>query len=312
MNIDTLIDDEQSKIVPYRNTLEANTIKELHDMVGATPSMKLDKRLGKSKLIDYMMEFFKENGYPTNPEYKADPTIGLHKIAKELEKDTRPYLTTPDFKKLEQEEYERNVALKREQQKARMELDEKWTPEKLDKLAEALGPRKSYDEWFPSHLLACCMTLINIFDDGNDVIIQAKLGDQITRMFERMKDNVEEEGHKQKAERRVLERRSLNLEIDRNQIEQVDSKIQRLKEQWVILNNAFVICKDQLRPRVLGQTGIEFGEYTTMAEMRKRNKAKKVNQKLNLDTLINDREHFDHYAHVRHEDLNLVEIPEDK
>lgn len=308
-----LIDDEQSKIKPYRKVLEANTLEELQDMVGATASMKLDKRLGKSKLIDYMMKFFEENGYPTNPEYKADPTVGLHKVKKDEKIDPRPLhpIQMPDFKKEQEEELARNLKEKEERLASVERQSQLISTEMLDAIAKSFqGKSEAYDEAFPAKLIAVCMTLVDLFDDGNDVIIQAKLGDQLTRMFEKMRDNVKERGLDLKAELEGEERASTGTEIELNRIEKLNKDIANHRNQWMILNNAFVICKDQVRPKILGQTGMNWGQYTTLEQMAQINKRKANDKGLNLDNLLNNRHDFDKRLSNRHEDFGLVNIPD--
>ena len=68
------------------------------------------------------------------------------------------------------------------------------TPENLDRIAKALQkdllPDDDYHAQWCRELGVILKRLIDHFEDGNDVIIQAKLGDQIPRMFEKMMDNV--------------------------------------------------------------------------------------------------------------------------
>ena len=312
--LENLIDNEQAKIKPYRATLEARTLKDLQEAVVNTPSMKLDKRLKKSKLIDYMMQFFEENGYPTLEDWRPDPTTGLSEIKEEVKIDPRPLhpiLQARDFKKEEEEELARNLEEKRKNEEYVARKSQEITTEQLDAIARAFsGVKDDYDTAFPVKLVASCMTLVNLFDDGDDVIIQAKLGDQICRMFEKMRDNCKSAGQKLRAELRTETRASTNTEINQNKIDDIEEKLARLRNQYAILNNAFAICVNQLRPKVLGQTGINFGAYTTLEEMDKLNKKKANNKSLTVSNLVNDRENFDYHLHHRHEEIGLVEIPD--
>ena len=328
-----LIDNEQAKIKPYRATLEAHTLEDLQDMVNysrglrkkyvmvngtasSVPPMKLDKRLGKAKLIDYMISYFKEFGYPTNPKYKPDPTTGLSEIKEQPKIDPRPLHPIlqnekRDFKKEEEEELARNLEERRKNEEYVARKSQEITTEQLDAIAKAFsGVKDDYDTAFPAKLIGSCMTLVNLFDDGDDVIIQAKLGDQICRMFEKMRDNCKTAGQKLKAELRVETRADLGTEINQNKIDDIEEKLARLRNQYAILNNAFAICVNQLRPKVLGQTGINFGAYTTLEEMDKLNKKKANNKSLTVSNLVNDRENFDYHLHHRHEEIGLVEIPD--
>ena len=64
------------------------------------------------------------------------------------------------------------------------------TPENLDRIAKALQkdllPDDDYHARWCRELASRLKAVIDMFDDGNDVIIQAKLGDQLPRMFEKM------------------------------------------------------------------------------------------------------------------------------
>ena len=315
--LENLIDNEQAKIKPYRTVLEANTLKELQDMVRDTESMKLDKRLGKAKLIDYIMSYFEEFGYPTNPLYKADPTIGLHKIPEDKPVDNRPLhpvLQARDFKKEQEEELARNLEEKRIRLESVERQSQKLDTEFLDAIARAFQgkPNPAYDEAFPAKLISVCMLLVDLFDDGNDVIVQAKLGDQLPRMFEKMRDNVKTNAEKIKAQLKAEQRGSNNTEINLNKIEKFNQDLQKHREQWAILNNAFVICRDQVRPKVLGQTGMgsSWGQYKTLEEMARENRRKANDREINLDNLMNNRELFDNRLSDRHEDFGLVLVPD--
>jgi len=315
--LENLIDNEQAKIKPYRATLEAKTLAELQESVASTKSMKLDKRLKKSNLIDYMMKFFEENGYPTHPEYKPDPTVGLAEIPEDKPVDDRPLhpvLQVRDFKKEQEEELARNLEERRVRLESVERQSQKLDTEFLDAIARAFQgkPNPAYDEAFPAKLISVCMMLVNIFDDGNDVIIQAKLGDQLPRMFEKMRDNVKEAGLKLDALLKAEQRGSNNTEINLNKIEDLQEKIQKHRQQWAILNNAFVICRDQLRPKVLGQTGMggSWGQYKTLEQMATENRRKANDRELNLDNLMNNRELFNNRLSDRHEDFGLVSVPD--
>ena len=315
--LENLIDNEQAKIKPYRTVLEANTLKELQDMVRDTESMKLDKRLGKAKLIDYIMSYFEEFGYPTNPLYKADPTIGLHKIPEDKPVDNRPLhpvLQARDFKKEQEEELARNLEEKRIRLESVERQSQKLDTELLDAIARSFQgqPNPTYDEAFPAKLISVCMLLVDLFDDGNDVIVQAKLGDQLPRMFEKMRDNVKTNADKIKAQLKAEQRGSNNTEINLNKIEKFNQDLQKHREQWAILNNAFVICRDQVRPKVLGQTGMgdTWGQYKTLEEMARENRRKANDREINLDNLMNNRELFDNRLSDRHEDFGLVLVPD--
>ena len=315
--LENLIDNEQAKMKPYSEVLEAKTLEELQAMVESTNAMKLDKRWGKKKIVTLLIEYYNMFGYPENPEYIPNPTAGLAELPQVKPADPRPLhpiLQARDFKKEQEEELARNLEERRVRLESVERQSQKLDTEFLDAIARAFQgkPNPSYDEAFPAKLISVCMMLVNIFDDGNDVIIQAKLGDQLPRMFEKMRDNVKEAGLKLDALLKAEQRGSNNTEINLNKIEDLQEKIQKHRQQWAILNNAFVICRDQLRPKVLGQTGMgnTWGQYKTLEEMAKENRRKANDRELNLDNLMNNRELFNNRLSDRHEDFGLVSVPD--
>tara|TARA_B100001250_G_C19804296_1_gene792537 strand:- start:1579 stop:2451 length:873 start_codon:yes stop_codon:yes gene_type:complete len=287
--------------------LENHTVKELKSiLIDYIPSAKVSK-LKKSELI-YAILKHKEH-------LRHMATRGMTELPVEEEKiDPRPLhpiLNARDFKKEEEEELARNLEERRKNEEYVSKKSQEITTEQLDAIARAFsGVKDNYDTAFPAKLIGSCMTLVNLFDDGDDVIIQAKLGDQICRMFEKMRDNCKTAGQRLRAELRVETRASTNTEINQNKIDDIEEKLARLRNQYAILNNAFAICVNQLRPKVLGQTGINFGAYTTLEEMDKLNKKKANNKSLTVSNLVNDRENFDYHLHHRHEEIGLVEIPD--
>ena len=315
--LENLIDNEQAKMKPYSEVLEAKTLEELQAMVESTNAMKLDKRWGKKKIVTLLIEYYNKFGYPENPEYIPNPTAGLAELPQVKPADPRPLhpvLQARDFKKEQEEELARNLEERRVRLESVERQSQKLDTEFLDAIARAFQgkPNPAYDEAFPAKLISVCMMLVNIFDDGNDVIIQAKLGDQLPRMFEKMRDNVKEAGLKLDALLKAEQRGSNNTEINLNKIEDLQEKIQKHRQQWAILNNAFVICRDQLRPKVLGQTGMggSWGQYKTLEQMATENRRKANDRELNLDNLMNNRELFNNRLSDRHEDFGLVSVPD--
>ena len=64
------------------------------------------------------------------------------------------------------------------------------TTENLDRVAKKLQedsrPSPDNQKLWDDRLVSLLKQLVDHFEDGNDVIIQAKLGDQLPRMFEKM------------------------------------------------------------------------------------------------------------------------------
>ena len=167
-----------------------------------------------------------------------------------------------------------------------------------------------------------------MFEDGNEVIIKAKLQDQLPRMFEKMRDNVLERAEKLIRERRVKVRQDVGIEITGNILEDHDKKIDQMRQQYASLNHAFKLLLTHFRPMIQGQTGIDNGKYTQLHEFAKVHRMKKRNEKMTLDTLVNNRDVYDDLQAERskvypisshHEELMLdisnqdgiIEMPED-
>lgn len=287
--------------------LETNTVAKLKIMVkNYNPDLNLNK-LKKADLIKVIKDHREHIATRGMIELKPEP----------VEVDKTPYhnvLQTPDFKLKEKEEHDRNMRDKQERIRKVDEESAKYTTEYLDMIAQAIqsdGTKIPYDVAFQAKLIAISMQMVNLFDDGEDVIIQAKLATQICRMFEKMRDNVETSGKKKQAELRTHTRKSNNLEIDQQGEDKLNDDIRKLRTQYKTLNWAFQTLVRQFYPKAIGQTGINWGQYETLQEMAKSQQKKARKEGLTVDRLMNDRENFDyHLKHNRHEDILLVEIPD--
>ena len=147
-------------------------------------------------------------------------------------------------------------------------------------------------------------------------------------MFEKMRQSVLEQAEKMQRQRRVLVRQDVGIEITGNKLEDHDAKLDQMRQQYASLNHAFKTLLNNFRPIVQGQTGINFGKYTQLHEFAKVKRMQKRNQKMTLDTLVNNRDVYDDLQAERsnvypisssHEELMLdisnqegiVELPED-
>jgi len=202
-----------------------------------------------------------------------------------------------------------DILAKREREKAENEkLNESITTEALDELAKQFLPKQPTDKAFEAEFCKRLLGLVNMFgDDQNDAIIQAKLGDQITRMFEKMRDNVESTGADLKRQRKRLERQNVDIEITLNQIEDCDKQLEKIRYQWTMLNWCFKICRDGFRPQVKGISGIDFGKYESLKDMPKVRQKIQQKKRLNLDLAINDKDLFLDISNQE----GIVEMPED-
>lgn len=202
------------------------------------------------------------------------------------------------------------------------------TTEQLDAIAREFKPKSTYTADWEGEFIRRALSLAEMFEDGNEVIIKAKLQDQLPRMFEKMRDNVMERAEKMLRERKVLVRQDVGIEITGNILEDHDKKIDQMRQQYASLNHAFQLLLTHFRPMIQGQTGISNGKYTQLHEFAKVHRMKKRNEKMTLDTLVNTREVYDDLQAERskvypvssqHEELmidisnqeGIIEMPED-
>ena len=205
---------------------------------------------------------------------------------------------------------------------------ENMSTEQLDNLAKQFKPKSSYNTEWEQEFIRRALMLAEMFEDGDEVIIKAKLQDQLPRMFEKMRQSVLEQAEKMQRQRRVLVRQDVGIEITGNKLEDHDAKLDQMRQQYASLNHAFKTLLNNFRPIIQGQTGINFGKYTQLHEFAKVKRMQKRNQKMTLDTLVNNRDVYDDLQAERsnvypisssHEELMLdisnqegiVELPED-
>ena len=124
-----------------------------------------------------------------------------------------------------------------DQNKAKDELDNMST-EQLDELAKQFKPKSPYDTAWEAEFVRRCLSMAEMFEDGDEVIIKAKLQDQLPRMFEKMRDNVLERGEQMARTRQTLVRQNLEIEITRNKLEDHDKQADKLRLQYTSLNHA--------------------------------------------------------------------------
>ena len=168
-------------------------------------------------------------------------------------------------------------------------------------------PQDEYQSVWNKRLHAILMELVNHFDDGNDVIIQAKLADQVTRMFEKMMDTVAAAGTRKKWERRDAVLADVGIEITQNKIDDIDNDIDRLRQQYWILNQAFKTCRYTTRPTVISQCGVNFGQYTTLKDLPKVKRMQAKKGQITVETYEAHKNDFWEFAR----ESGLVEMPAD-
>ena len=185
------------------------------------------------------------------------------------------------------------------------------TTENLDRVSRALqedarpSPDKQalWDAEFKRRMHA----LIDMFEDGPEVILQCKLADQFTRTFEKITHNVTAAGTQARRELRDMKRDDVGIEITGNKVEDMENKIELLRQQWWIANHAYKIMRHQVRTEVIGKTGMNWGQYIPADEM---SRVKRVNFRkgqLTMEQYQANRQDFWSYAR----DAGLVEMPRD-
>ena len=186
------------------------------------------------------------------------------------------------------------------------------TPENLDRIAKALQkdqlPSEDYHAQWCRELGSRLKAVIDMFDDGNDVIIQAKLGDQLPRMFEKMLDNVANRAVQVKRERAKAIRNDVGIEITQNTIEQYDEQLERLRVQWWTLNEAFKIARGPVRQHAIDVSGISFGAYTRLKDLPKVQRMRARKGQLTMETYQANKDDFWTFAR----ETGLVEAPIDQ
>jgi len=183
------------------------------------------------------------------------------------------------------------------------------TTEQLDEISKAFKPKTPYNEAWDQEFIRRCLMVAEMFEDGNEVIIKAKLQDQLPRMFEKMRDNVMEQGLKLKEERRKMVRQNVDVELTLHPLEDLDKKIEQMRQQYVSLDHAFKALLYHFRPAIKGQTGIDFGKYTKLGEFAKVKRMQNRNKKLTLDTYLNNKDVFDDlFLDIKE---GIIEIPEE-
>jgi len=189
--------------------------------------------------------------------------------------------------------------------------DKEFTTDDLDRIADALWkdslPSDDHHERWCKKLAERLIAVADMFDDGEDVIILAKLADQLPRMFEKMRDNVVASANETAADLKAAYRRDVGIEITKNVIEDLEAKLDRYRTQYWSLNEAFKVALNRARPKIQANAGFAFngGKYTQLKDMPR---VRRMQQrgKVNMEMYRNDRE----YAVQLMEESGWVELPD--
>tara|TARA_X000001382_G_scaffold114576_1_gene92973 strand:- start:3059 stop:3673 length:615 start_codon:yes stop_codon:yes gene_type:complete len=185
------------------------------------------------------------------------------------------------------------------------------TTEALDRVARNLqadarmddDKQAQWDAEFKRRMHA----LIDMFEDGPEVILQCKLADQFTRTFEKITHNIVAAGTQARRELRDMKRDDVGIEITGNKVENLEDKIELLRQQYWIANHAYKIMRHKVRTEVIGKTGMNWGQYIPADEM---SRVKRVNFRkgqLTMEQYQANKQDFWSYAR----DAGMVEMPRD-
>tara|TARA_R100000951_G_scaffold33819_1_gene28884 strand:- start:409 stop:1014 length:606 start_codon:yes stop_codon:yes gene_type:complete len=185
------------------------------------------------------------------------------------------------------------------------------TTENLDRVARNLQADERWDDTkqaqWDAEFKRKMHALIDMFEDGPEVILQCKVADQFTRVFEKITHNIVAAGTQARRELRDMKRDDVGIEITGNKVDDLEDKIRLLRQQWWIANHAYTIMRHQVRTEVIGKTGMNWGQYIPADEM---SRVKRVNFRkgqLTMEQYQANKQDFWSYAR----DAGLVEMPRD-
>lgn len=188
---------------------------------------------------------------------------------------------------------------------------EDLTTENLDRVARNLQADDRWDDTkqaqWDAEFKRKMHALIDMFEDGPEVILQCKVADQFTRVFEKITHNIVAAGTQARRELRDMKRDDVGIEITGNKVDDLEDKIKLLRQQWWIANHAYTIMRHQVRTEVIGKTGMNWGQYIPADEM---SRVKRVNFRkgqLTMEQYQANKQDFWSYAR----DAGLVEMPRD-
>lgn len=185
------------------------------------------------------------------------------------------------------------------------------TTENLDRIAKQLQadrrkPADKQQQW-DERFQQLAQALIDHFDDGPEVILQCKIADQMTRMFEKITYNLVQAGTDAKRERRDLIRDDVGIEITKNKVQDMDDKIDMMRDQYWIANRAYKLMRFNVRPATIGRNGVNWSQYLPAAEMTRVKRVQLRKNQLTMETYEANRDDFWTFAR----ETGLVEMPRD-
>ena len=193
-------------------------------------------------------------------------------------------------------------------------MKQDFTVEELDRISAALFqdtlPMEDKHAAWCKELAKRLIAVADMFDDGEDVIILAKLADQLPRMFEKMRDNVVNQASDMKTEIRAAYRADSGIEITKNKIEDLEEKLAKLRRQYWTLNETFKIALHEVRPHIISMAGFSFngGKYTQLKDLPRVQRMQAKGRKITQQMYQNDPE----YCVKLMTETGYVELPDDQ
>tara|TARA_Y100000310_G_scaffold190631_1_gene190641 strand:- start:640 stop:1257 length:618 start_codon:yes stop_codon:yes gene_type:complete len=189
--------------------------------------------------------------------------------------------------------------------------DNDLTPENLDRVAAQLQrddrlPDDRQAQW-DAEFRRTMLHLISLFEDGPEVILQCKVADQITRVFEKITHNLVAAGTQKRRELRDLQRDDVGIEITGNKIEDAEEQLKLLRQQYWIANHVYNMMRHDIRVKVISDSGVNWGQYIPADEMSRVKRVKFRKGQLTMETYQANPQCF--YSYAR--EAGLVEMPRD-
>lgn len=183
-------------------------------------------------------------------------------------------------------------------EKLKEALDEKLSPfrpggtakvpmtEVRKHLMKELTPAQKGREALRAVAKRLTLEILSMADYAPDLMIaQLKEADQLARVYEKLRDNVQSSAEQAKIELNQIMRDSLGSgEFEDVRIEKLERRLDGYRTQWEYFNQKFLAALDA-RTEVISASGYDWGEYTTFKEMQQRSMTKRRYSTASLDAL---------------------------
>lgn len=170
------------------------------------------------------------------------------------------------------------------------------TPEVLDRIATSIRkdalPKPDYMEAWTEEFTKRIHAVIDMFDENYEIVTKAKLADQMTQMFERMATNLKAAGVRKRWELRDAKRMHQGIEITQLNIDKIEDQLEDMRKQYFMIMHAFRTMRYTIRPKVVSDSGLNWGSYTPIQELPKVRRQRYAKNNLTIQDYMNDDEQF--------------------